>query len=111
MKSFFITLAYLVLPVSTALAQDADTLPACAQTGASTVFFNGKPALKMSDVVNCPPELVEIVPDITIEGEPMVRLRSGTGEKARCTAQGSADIEVRGKPAQASGDADCVALD
>ncbi|MCO6186461.1 PAAR domain-containing protein [Rhizobium sp. L1K21] len=109
MKLVYLSLAFMTVDPSAVFAGKADLLPACAQSGASSVFFNGKPALKMSDVVNCPPELIEIIPSITIEGQPLVLLRSGTGEKARCQTRGSSNITAGGKAAQTAGDAECEA--
>ncbi len=105
---FSTSLVLASLSCSAVLAEDAGALPACAQTGASSVFMNGKPALKMSDVINCPPELIEIVPGVMIEGQPMVYLRSGKGDKGTCATKGSSDITVSGKQAQRAGDATCV---
>ncbi|MEJ2002928.1 MAG: hypothetical protein P8X77_16380 [Maritimibacter sp.] len=105
---FLTSLAAASMSFGPALAEDADTLPACAQTGASSVFMNGKPALKMGDVINCPPELIEIVPGVMIEGQPMVHLRSGKGDKGACATRGSSDITVAGKQAQRAGDATCI---
>jgi len=94
------------LPVQ---AEDAaPPIPACALSGAQSVFIGGAPALRLSDVVNCPPELYEIVPSIMIEGQPMVKFRTGVGEKGRCTARGEETVMAEGAPASRVGDVDCV---
>jgi hypothetical protein len=65
---------------SLSFAEDAAVpIPACAMSGSKSVFIGGAPALRLSDVVNCPPELYEIVPSIMIEGQPMVKFRTGDG--------------------------------
>jgi uncharacterized Zn-binding protein involved in type VI secretion len=86
----------------------AAPIPACALSGAQSVFIGGAPALRLSDVVNCPPELYEIVPSIMIEGQPMVKFRTGVGEKGRCTARGEETVMAEGEPASRVGDVDCV---
>lgn len=83
-------------------------IPACAMSGAKSVFIGGAPALRLSDVVNCPPELYEIVPSIMIEGQPMVKFRSGVGEKGDCTARGEDTVMAEGESASRLGDVNCV---
>lgn len=68
----------------------------CVKTGAVSVFFNGKPALKLGDVAACPPAMYEIIPNIVIEGQPMVHL---TG----CTAH-SPNVSAAGKSTNSLGD-------
>jgi len=90
-------------------AEDAaPPIPACALSGAQSVFIGGAPALRLSDVVNCPPELYEIVPSIMIEGQPMVKFRTGTGEKGNCTARGEETVLAEGESASRVGDVACV---
>lgn len=90
-------------------AEDAaQPLPACALSGATSVMIGGQPALRMSDVVNCPPELYEIVPSIFIEGQPIVHFRSGAATKADCTAKGEASVMLEGEAAQRTGDVACT---
>ncbi|HTO33083.1 MAG TPA: PAAR domain-containing protein [Pararhizobium sp.] len=98
-------LACCVAPVS---AQDAWPLPACALSGATSVMIGGQPALRMSDVVNCPPELYEIVPSIFIEGQPIVHFRSGAAAKGDCTAKGEPSVMLEGEAAQRTGDVACT---
>lgn len=83
-------------------------IPACALSGSRSVFIGGAPALRLSDVVNCPPELYEIVPSVMIEGQPMVKFRSGVGEKGKCTARGEGTVSVEDGPASRLGDVSCT---
>ncbi|WP_438753109.1 PAAR domain-containing protein [Pararhizobium sp. O133] len=89
-------------------AQDAQPLPACALSGATSVMIGGQPALRLSDVVNCPPELYEIVPSIFIEGQPIVHFRSGSAAKGDCIAKGESSVMVEGEAAQRTGDVACT---
>ncbi|MGB8817306.1 MAG: hypothetical protein WCC66_05215 [Rhizobiaceae bacterium] len=82
----------------------AQTFPACAKTGARSVFFNGKPALKLEDVAACPPGSFEIIPNVMIEGQPMVHFNTGV---AGCAAAGSPNVTAGGKAATTSGDVTC----
>lgn len=91
------------------VADDAPALPACALSGATSVMIGGQPALRMSDVANCPPELYEIVPSIFIEGQPVVHFRSGTGAKGDCSAKGEPSVMLEGEAAQRTGDVNCTA--
>ena len=97
-----------VLP-SVSTAEDAPApIPACALSGSKSVFIGGAPALRLSDVVNCPPELYEIVPSVMIEGQPMVKFRTGVGEKGNCTARGEETVSVEGESASRVGDVTCT---
>ena len=94
---------------SVSLAEEAAApIPACAMSGAKSVFIGGAPALRLSDVVNCPPELYEIVPSIMIEGQPMVKFRTGVGEKGNCTARGEETVMAEGESASRLGDVNCT---
>ncbi|WLR91224.1 PAAR domain-containing protein [Shinella zoogloeoides] len=94
---------------SVASAEDAPApIPACALSGSKSVFIGGAPALRLSDVVNCPPELYEIVPSVMIEGQPMVKFRTGVGEKGNCTARGEETVSVEGESASRLGDVACT---
>ena len=97
---------FLLAALAPALVQAQD-LPGCALTGSSTVMIGGKPALRLSDVVNCPPELYEIVPSIFIEGQPIVHFRSGAAAKGDCTAKGESSVMLEGEAAQRTGDVAC----
>jgi len=102
-------LALACAAVMPAEAEDAAApIPACALSGAQSVFIGGAPVLRLSDVVNCPAELYEIVPSIMIEGQPMVKFRTGVGEKGRCTARGEETVMAEGESASRVGDVDCV---
>ncbi len=78
----------------------AENMPACAKTGAKSVFFNGAPALKLSDVIACPPGSWTLIPNIVIEGEPMVHLN--------CATSGSANVIAGGEAANTVGDTACA---
>ena len=94
---------------SGSVAQDMPMpIPSCALSGSKSVFIGGAPALRLSDVVNCPPELYEIVPSIMIEGQPMVKFRSGVVEKGNCTARGDETVTVEGESASRLGDVTCT---
>ena len=102
-------LGLVVAMPSVSLAEEAAApIPACAMSGAKSVFIGGAPALRLSDVVNCPPELYEIVPSIMIEGQPMVKFRTGVGEKGNCTARGEATVMAEGESASRLGDVNCT---
>ncbi|WP_426227542.1 hypothetical protein [Pararhizobium sp. DWP3-4] len=92
-----------------ALAGDTAPSPlaGCAMSGASSVFIGGAPALRLSDVVNCPADLYEIVPGIMIEGQPLVRVRSGLSEKADCATKGETTVTANNQPMQRLGDVSC----
>ncbi|MBW9062570.1 PAAR domain-containing protein [Rhizobium herbae] len=83
-------------------------LPSCALSGATSVTIGGQPALRLSDVVNCPPELYEIVPSFSIEGQPVVHFRSGAGAKGDCAAKGDPTVALEGEAAQRLGDVTCT---
>lgn len=92
-----------------AFSDDAPPLPGCALSGATSVMIGGQPALRLSDVVNCPPELYEVLPSIFIEGQPVVHFRSGTGAKGDCSAKGDPSVMLEGEAAQRIGDVNCTA--
>ncbi len=92
-----------------AVGDDAPPIPACALSGSTSVMIGGKPALRLSDVANCPPELYETVPSIFIEGQPVVHFRSGTGVKGDCSAKGDPSVMLEGEAAQRTGDVNCTA--
>lgn len=82
----------------------ASGLPPCAKTGAASVMFNGKPALKLSDVAACPAGTWEIIPGMVIEGEPMVHFNTGV---SGCTAAASPNVFIDGKAVVTAGDPSC----
>ncbi|OCP10494.1 hypothetical protein BBX50_02095 [Ensifer sp. LC11] len=99
---------WLALPMFPAMAEEAPApIPSCALSGASSVMIGGQPALRLSDVANCPPELYEVVPSIMIEGQPVVHFRAGSGAKGDCAAKGEATVSFEGQAAQRVGDVDC----
>lgn len=108
----FLMLALLLplpnLTLSSSLrAQTADqplALPACAANGASSVFINGQPALRLSDVVGCPEGMYETVPGVFVEGQPTVRFVAPHGA---CAGGGSADVLAGRAPSGRAGDAAC----
>jgi uncharacterized Zn-binding protein involved in type VI secretion len=109
-KVVFAGLVLLGFSALPALADDAAPSPlaGCALSGASSVFIGGAPALRLSDVVNCPADLYEIVPGIMIEGQPLVRVRSGLSEKADCATKGETTVTANDQPMQRLGDVNCT---
>ncbi len=94
----------ILLTIMLAFPAIAADLPSCAKTGAASVMFNGKPALKLSDVVACPQGTWAIIPNMMIEGEPMVHFNTGV---AGCVANGSPNVIVDGRQANTAGDVAC----
>ncbi|MGE4221678.1 MAG: hypothetical protein AB7G39_19725 [Alphaproteobacteria bacterium] len=86
---------------SAALAQG---LPACARSGSPGVLFNGLPTLRLSDVVDCPPDSYSIVQGMFIDGEPMVQFNP-VGKD--CVAGASPNVVVNGQAATRAGDVVC----
>lgn len=110
MKSAMSVIACLwsALPAPSAMAEEARApIPSCALSGASSVMIGGQPALRLSDVANCPPELYEVVPSIMIEGQPVVHFRAGSGAMGDCSAKSEATVTFEGEAAQRVGDVDC----
>ena len=85
----------------------AQTIPACALSGSMTMMIEGKPALRLSDVANCPPELYVILNSIQIDGQPMVHFKSGTSGDTDCLAKGSNTVSAEDKQASTMGDVRC----
>lgn len=88
-------------------AQTSDhppALPVCATNGASSVFINGRPALRLSDVAGCPEGMFETIPGVFVEGQPAVRFVAPRGA---CAGGGSADVLIGSAPAGRAGDAAC----
>ncbi len=104
MKTLFPLSLFLSVAMPLPLQAQTPNLPACATSGASSVFINGRPALRLSDVATCPEGMFEIVPGIFVEGEPAVRFASPS---ENCAVGGSADVLVGGAPAGRAGDAAC----
>lgn len=103
MKRLLPTLLFLLIP----LAARADQIPACALSGSMTMTIGGKPALRLSDVANCPKELYDVINSVQIDGQPMVHFKTGIVGKTRCTAGGSVTVDVEGKAATSLGDVNC----
>ncbi|MDQ0321010.1 putative Zn-binding protein involved in type VI secretion [Pararhizobium capsulatum DSM 1112] len=83
------------------------TIPPCALSGAVSVMIGGAPALRLSDVAKCPPELYEIVPSIMIEGQPVVHFRGGSDGKTSCGAKSEGSVMMEGEAANRLGDVAC----
>jgi hypothetical protein len=90
-----------------ALAQD---IPPCALTGSMTTSIGGKPALKLSDVANCPADSYEIIQSVQIDGQPMVHLKRITTGKTRCITLESPSVTAENKQVNALGDLSCAAV-
>ncbi len=82
-------------------------VPPCALSGAVSVMIGGAPALRLSDVANCPPELYEIVPSIMIEGQPVVHFRGGSDGVTNCGAKSEGSVTMEGEAANRLGDVTC----
>ena len=103
-RSGLIVAVAILLPAGKA---GADDIPACALSGSVSVMIAGKPALRMADVVHCPPELIEIIPGIQIEGQPMVHIRQGIADDTACTTTESGTVSAGKVNAQGLGDVAC----
>ncbi|KQV38415.1 MULTISPECIES: hypothetical protein [unclassified Rhizobium] len=88
-------------------AEDAAAIPPCALSGAVSVMIGGAPALRLSDVAKCPPELYEVVPSIMIEGQPVVHFRGGSDGKTTCAAKSEGSVTMEGEAANRLGDVAC----
>ncbi|QRM56056.1 PAAR domain-containing protein [Sinorhizobium sp. BG8] len=112
MSSSTVAIASWIFVTAAAVAFAGDDpvapMPACALSGAASVMIGGAPALRLSDVANCPPELYEVVPGITIEGQPIVHFRSGAAEKGKCIARGEGSVLVESGSAARVGDVLCT---
>ena len=89
-------------------AEEAATIPPCALSGAVSVMIGGAPALRLSDVANCPPELYEVVPSIMIEGQPVVHFRGGSDGEMTCAAKAEGSVMMEGEAANRLGDVACT---
>lgn len=101
----------IVLPMmillSMPLAARADDIPACALSGSMTMMIGGKPALRLGDVAQCPPELYDVINSVQIDGQPMVHFKAGVAGKVRCAASGNQTVTAEGKQATTLGDVNC----
>jgi uncharacterized Zn-binding protein involved in type VI secretion len=93
----------MLLPV----AAMAESIPACALSGSQTVMIGGRPALRLKDVQNCPPDLYEIDNSISIDGSPVVHFKTGKSGKTTCLATGDQTVTMSGKQASRLGDVGC----
>ena len=98
--------AVLLLLLSPSLAY-SQGLPGCVVTGSKTVMIGGKPALRLSDVVMCPPDTYEVISSIQIEGQPMVRFKPVHFGKTRCAVMGDDTVLAENKPATPQGSIHC----
>jgi uncharacterized Zn-binding protein involved in type VI secretion len=89
-----------------AAAQD---LPGCALTGSKTMMIGGKPALRLSDVVMCPPDTYEIISSIMLDGQPMVHFKPVHFGKTRCAVMGdTATVTAEGKTVATQNPTHCL---
>ncbi|WP_377289909.1 hypothetical protein [Rhizobium sp. SG2393] len=98
----------LLLVSTPVVADDAVKIPACALSGATSVMIGGQPALRLSDVANCPPALYDILPSIRIEGQPAVHFKPGATDATTCGAGSEASVTLEGKAATRLGDVACT---
>lgn len=105
MKRSTAVLFFLLAPAM-AFGQD---VPGCALTGSKTVMIGGKPALRLSDVVKCPPDSYEIISSIRIDGQPMVRFKPVHFGKTRCAVMGETTVMAENEAATPQGSLHCSA--
>lgn len=98
--------AVLLMLLGPTLAFGQD-LPGCVVTGSKTITIGGKPALRLSDVVMCPPDTYEILSSIRIDGQPMVRFKPVHFGKTRCAVMGDETVIAEGKSATPQGSMHC----
>jgi hypothetical protein len=85
----------------------AQDIPGCALTGSSTVMIGGKPALRLSDVANCPPDTYDIISSVKIDGQPMVHFKPIHFGKTRCAVMGDPTVTAESKPVRPLGETHC----
>lgn len=98
--------AVLLMLLSPCLAFGQD-LPGCVVTGSKTVMIGGKPALRLSDVVMCPPDTYDIISSIQIDGQPMVHFKPVHFGKTRCAVMGDDTVVAENKAATPQGSIHC----
>ena len=91
------------------LLAEAQDLPGCAVTGSSTVMIGGKPALRLSDVANCPPDSYEIIASVKIDGQPMLHFKPVHFGKTRCAVMAEPTVTAENKPVHSLGEGHCSA--
>jgi len=72
-----------------------------------TMMIGGKPALRLSDVAQCPPELYEVIKSVSLDGQPMVHFKTGTTKDTACATTGDQTVSIEGKQASRLGDVSC----
>jgi hypothetical protein len=95
---------FLMLVPSLASGQD---IPGCAVTGSKTMMIGGKPALRLSDVVLCPPDSYEVISSVQIDGQPMVHFKPVHFGKTRCAVLGDTTVMAENKAATPQGSIHC----
>lgn len=75
----------------------------CVVTGDPSVRINGRPMLRLGDVIGCPDLRYDIIPNVMIGGQPAVRLSAN----GACSAGGSVNVTINGAPAATAGDVAC----
>ena len=95
---------FFLLGPGMAFGQD---IPGCAVTGSKTVIINGKPALRLSDVIKCPPDSYEIISSMQIDGQPMVRFKPVHFGKTRCAVMGDTTVMAESEAATPQGSLHC----
>lgn len=103
MKRSTAVLFFLLAP-GMAFSQD---IPGCAVTGSQTVMIGGKPALRLADVVMCPPDSYEIISSIQIDGQPMVHFKPVHFGKTRCAVMGDTTVTAENEAATPLGSIHC----
>lgn len=103
MKRSTAVLLFLLVP-GIAFSQD---VPGCAVTGSKTMMIGGKPALRLSDVVMCPPDSYEIISSVMIDGQPMVHFKPVHFGKTRCAVMGDDTVMAENKVASVQGSIHC----
>lgn len=102
------SMSVLLLALCPGLALGQD-LPGCALTGSQTVMIGGKPALRLSDVVMCPPDTYEIISSVTLDGQPMVHFKPVHFGKTRCAVMGDTPtVTAEGKTVATQGATHCL---
>jgi uncharacterized Zn-binding protein involved in type VI secretion len=94
-----------------ALPSLAEGIPACALSGSMTMTIGGKPALRLSDVARCPPDLYEVIKSVSLDGQPLVHFKTGASQDTTCAATGDQTVSIEGKPASRLGDVNCRSND
>jgi hypothetical protein len=88
----------------------AQDMPTCALTGSMTMMIGGKPALRLSDVVNCPADAYEIIHSVQIDGQPMVHLKPVATGKTRCVTLENPTVTAENKHINTLGDMACATV-